>query len=134
MSAPDVVKVIEGLEACMVGDGSSPSCEDCPYATAGDDTCQTMDDLFGDALALLRTMVPRLMTEEELREAAPDTVIWCEQRDGVRTYLAPLIKYDDGVFANRYFGAAPEAAQLPNIRFWTARPGDRQREATAWQE
>ena len=128
MSAPDLLKVIEGLEgihAVAVGDGAFYVTA-CPF---GD-----FNRLLKDALALLRPMVPRLMTEEELREAAPDTVIWCEQRDGVRTYLAPLIKYDDGVFANRYFGAAPEAAQLPNIRFWTARPGDRQREATAWQE
>ena len=47
-------KVIKGLECCMVGDGHSPKCELCPYATVGDDTCQTMDELFTDAHALLK--------------------------------------------------------------------------------
>lgn len=51
-------KVIKGLECCMVGDGHSPKCELCPYATVGDDTCQTMDDLFADALALLKKQEP----------------------------------------------------------------------------
>jgi len=51
-------KVIKGLECCMVGDGHSPKCELCPYATVGDDTCQTMDGLFADALALLKAQEP----------------------------------------------------------------------------
>ena len=54
----NAVKVIRGLECCMVGDGHSPKCELCPYATVGDDTCQTMDDLFADAIALLKAQEP----------------------------------------------------------------------------
>lgn len=50
----DREKVIKGLECCMVGDGHCPKCELCPYGTVGDDTCQTMDGLFADALALLK--------------------------------------------------------------------------------
>lgn len=52
----DREKVIKGLECCMVGDDHSPKCELCPYATVGDDTCQTMDDLFADALVLLKAL------------------------------------------------------------------------------
>lgn len=52
-------KAIRGLECCMVGDGHSPKCEICPYATVGDDTCQTMDALFSDALALLKAQEQR---------------------------------------------------------------------------
>ena len=80
----------------------------------------------------LKVQEPRMMTEQEMRDAEPGAVIYCEQRDEVRTYLTPLIKYDDGVFENRFLGAEPEAAQLPNIRFWTSRPTDEQREATPW--
>lgn len=54
----DREKVIRGLECCMVGDEHSPKCEICPYATMGDDTCQTMDALFSDALALLKEQEP----------------------------------------------------------------------------
>lgn len=54
----DREKVIKGLECCMVGDGNDPDCEICPYATVGDDTCQTMDELFSDALELLKAQEP----------------------------------------------------------------------------
>lgn len=85
------------------------------------------------AIEALTAQEPRMMTEQEMRDAEPGAVIYCEQRDEVRTYLTPLIKYDDGMFENRFLGAVPEAAQLPNIRFWTSRPTDAQREATPWQ-
>ena len=55
---PDREKVIKGLECCMVGDGHSPKCELCPYTTIGDDTCDSMGALFGDALALLKAQEP----------------------------------------------------------------------------
>lgn len=85
-----------------------------------------------DALTLLKAQEPRVMTHYEMENAIPGTVVYCEQRDEVRTYLTPMIKYDDGVFENRFLGAEPEAVFLPNIRFWTSRPTDEQREATPW--
>lgn len=98
----------------------------------GDKIVDMPAPLIADALALLKAQEPRVMTEQEMRDAEPGAVIYCEQRDEVRTYLTPLIKYDDGVFENRFLGAEPEATQLPNVRFWTSRPTDEQREATPW--
>lgn len=84
------------------------------------------------AIEALTAQEPRMMTEQEMRNAEPGAVIYCEQRDEVRTYLTPLIKYDDGMFENRFLGAEPEATQLPNVRFWTSRPSDEVRRATPW--
>jgi hypothetical protein len=127
----DREKVIKGLECCVTMLDIYPHCEECPYADA-EGTCANMNGLHRDALALLKAQEPRVMTEQEMRDAEPGAVIYCEQRDEVRTYLTPLIKYDDGVFENRFLGAEPEATQLPNVRFWTSRPTDEQREATPW--
>lgn len=128
----DREKVIKGLECCRAN--LLPRCEECPYANIDEGTCFTMDRLHADALALLKAQEPRVMTEQEMRDAEPGAVIYCEQRDGVRTYLTPLIKYDDGVFENRFLGAEPEATQLPNVRFWTSRPTDEQRKAVKWDD
>ena len=72
-------KVIKGLECCMVGDGNSPDCEICPYATVGDDTCQTMDALFSDALALLNDRTADY--EACAREIGIHTCATCSRRD-----------------------------------------------------
>lgn len=122
-------KVIKGLECC---DGYCDDETGCPYY----DELEAFDcqeQLRADAIALLKEQEARVMTEQKMRDAEPGAVIYCEQKDEVRTYLTPLIKYDDGVFENRFLGAEPEATQLPNVRFWTSRPTDEQREATPWQ-
>ena len=54
-------KVITGLECCIVGGGVTPNCEECPYVTCGDDTCDSMDVLFGDALVLLNAQDAKLV-------------------------------------------------------------------------
>lgn len=126
----DREKVINGLE-CIVSsghDGMKDDCANCIYPGGGD----CLAPVLRDALALLKAQEPRVMTEQEMRDAEPGAVIYCEQRDEVRTYLTPLIKYDEGVFENRFLGAEPEATQLPNVRFWTSRPTDERREATPW--
>ena len=86
--------------------------------------------LIDDATALLKAQEPRVMTRAELEEAEPETVVWCEQRDSIRSYMTPMIKYEDGVYANRYLGADPIAADSSDlIRFWTSRPTEEQRMA-----
>ena len=126
-------QVVEALERCTQ-DPSYGTCAGCPYEGVGDTFAKCCLALMFDCLDLLKAQEPRLITEQEMRDAEPGAVIYCEQRDEVRTYLTPLIKYDDGVFENRFLGAEPEATQLPNVRFWTSRPTDEQREATPWEQ
>lgn len=64
--------VIKALECCIVGDGHSPKCELCPYATVGDYTCQTMDGLFTDAIALLKAQEPVAPVRKSFLVSAPD--------------------------------------------------------------
>ncbi|MBO7669720.1 MAG: hypothetical protein J6S60_03935 [Oscillospiraceae bacterium] len=87
---------------------------------------------YWDALELLRTGLPRVMTLEELEQAEIGTVVWCEQRTADRCYMTPMIKDDMGLFNARHLSADPRAARLPGVRFWTSRPTDEQREATPW--
>ena len=127
--------IIKALECCA---HIAHMCRDCPMTehrrryNAGEG-CDCWSKLADKALTLLKAQEPRVMTEQEMRDAEPGAVIYCEQRDEVRTYLTPLIKYDDGVFENRFLGANPEATQLQNVRFWTSRPTDEQREAVKWE-
>ena len=105
------------------------ACERAGFSSA---TVKMIEDALDTIEDALKAQEPRVMTENDMREAEPGTVIFCEQRDEVRTYLTPMIKYDDGVFENRFLGANPEAAQLANTRFWTSRPTDEQRRTTPW--
>lgn len=54
---PEREKVIKGLECC-IAEGSAPECEDCPYALPEDGTCERLDGMFKDALALLKAQEP----------------------------------------------------------------------------
>lgn len=76
--------VIKGLECCMVGDGHSPKCELCPYATVGDDTCQTMDVLFSDALALLKAQEAVDAIPVEWLESKERELLECEDKFNYR--------------------------------------------------
>ena len=118
----DREKVIKGLECCMVGDGHSPKCEICPYATIGDDTCQTMDALFGDALALLKAQEPRLVTESDFDGADEYGYIpvWTEEKDG-DMYCECILRV-----------AIPDPDDIGVVGYWTSRPTDEQREAVKW--
>lgn len=84
-----IEKVINGLECCMVGDGHSPKCEICPYATVGDDTCQTMDVLFSDAIALLKAQEP--VEPIQGRDDQDEDIFCCGVCSAVvgETYLGP---------------------------------------------
>jgi len=132
-NAVDREKVIRGLECCMVGDGHSPKCELCPYATVGDDTCQTMDDLFADALALLKAQEPRVMKIGEVRNwVNSDRVtrepVFIEMRSGVCAWII-----DDEV--REIPGAENLTSDLysKTWRCWTSRPDENRRAETPWE-
>lgn len=128
-------KVLHGLNSCGFYDGIPNICEvtECPYR---DNKAYCVHELAHDAgmliSELLKAQEPRVMTHYDMENVEPGNVVWCEQRDEVRTYLTPLIRYDD-IFENRWLGVEPQAVFLPNIRFWTSRPTDEQREAVPWE-
>ena len=125
-------KVMAGLECLTHVDFAvyKSECEkrDCPYK---DTDCEIA--VMTDAYNLLKAPEPRVMTCEDMKNAEPGTVVWCEQRDEIRTYMTPMIKYDNGFFENRFLGADPLAANLKNMRFWTSRPTEEQRKAVKWE-
>lgn len=51
-------KVIKGLECCILGNKHEPDCDVCPYSAGCNDTCDTMDEIHADALALLKGQEP----------------------------------------------------------------------------
>ena len=126
-------KVIKGLECCMVDDGHSPKCELCPYTTVGDDTCQTMDELFTDALALLKAQEPRVIKVGDVRNwVNSDRVtrepVVIEIRGGVCAWII-----DDEV--RELPGEANLSGDLygKTWRCWDKMPTDDQKEATPWE-
>ena len=93
---------------------------------------EEIDQTCYELLDYLHEQEPRLMTSKDMDNAEPGTVVWLEQRDEIRTYLTPMIKYDDGMFENRFLGVSTGAADLANTRFWSVKPSEEQRKATPW--
>lgn len=121
----DLEKVIKRLERFT----KDMECKDSIWCAIFDEDIDNLKD----ALELLRTRLPRVMTPEELEQAEIGTVVWFEQRSAERCYLMPMIKDDVGLYASRHLSADQTAARLPRVRFWTSRPTDVQREATPWE-
>ena len=131
---PDREIVIKGLECAIDPDhGGFKGCHSCEYRKDVDHLQWVCDGdrCIADALKLLKAQEPRVMTHYDMENVEPGNVVWCEQRDEVRTYLTPLIRYDD-IFENRWLGVEPQAVFLPNIRFWTSRPDEKRRAETPW--
>ena len=105
-------------------------CESCDLVQ-DDAELQTM---YTSVIGVLEAQTPHILTRAEMEDAEPGTVVWCEQRDEIRTYMSPMIKYDDGFFENKFLGASPEAVDLANTRFWSGKPTEEHRKAAAWHE
>jgi len=132
-------KVIKGLECCMVGDGHSPKCELCPYTTVGDDTCQTMDALFAEAIALLKAQEPRVVKISELTSGEP-MLVWLEDIDKKETVAGMIFDYVPGRLGFKLTDIASMDRIYPRIeeymtrwRCWTSRPSDGQRKEIPWE-
>lgn len=156
----DQEKVIKGLELCRYDPDpgmplkSEVSCDICPY---WDDTygCR-MNDMFDDAIALLKAQEPRVLTPEEMQAAA-------KNRDAVYVEESP-----EGSYARCFWGLVVDGIEPPkdggynypggvlfNVvdasdnmwdgdlyglktplgwRCWDKRPTEEQREATPWNQ
>lgn len=134
----DLEKTIQGLEICKQ-DGKLCFTEtECPYQKVFPKCCQA---LMADALSLLGTQGPRVMT---LTEAFDAEVAWLERYanpdDGVEPIIQPVIirYYENGYW--QCFIEQDESADLSlfldgfgtEFRFWTSRPTDEQRRVTPW--
>ena len=120
----EMEKVIKGLEACSLA-GTKEDCigYGCPYIIYNDevsDDCQ--EQMFDDALALLKAQEPRVIALEEYKALAEKAK---EERDPVWEEW-PRLKCTWEIPNQAYGGYGT------SWRCWTSRPTDEQREATPW--
>jgi len=136
----DIEKVVKGLECCMTGDGVVPNCEECPYTMVGNNTCDSVAALFGDALALLKAQEPKVMTLDEARTALHnDSIVWIELKDkliaaGIRMDETDyfLMQNDDVLNITDLDWEDMENEYGKRVRVWTAEPSEEQRKGTSW--
>lgn len=137
---PDREKVIRGLEACNRQSYNGSDCQNCPYYD-DEDTAElafgicNIQDMFDDALALLKEQEPRVMTREEVLTLPEGAVVWFEERsDDSRDYIGPLVSDGNGFFGDFGRGVDMHAAELKRKRCWTSRPTEEQRKAVPWED
>ena len=139
----DREKVIKGLECCS----SAEECgKQCPY---WDDKGACRTHLEADALALLKTQEPRVMTLEEVDALGDDDIVWLEclyTFDGKKTAtLKPAIYQSEnsGPEEDGYYCVVSSWGQsgfyhkdnyMDDWRCWTSRPDQATREAVKWDD
>lgn len=138
--------VAEGLK-CRAENRLMKDCEHCHYGWAmGRRWCCNFVKLSRDALKLLDRSAPRVLTEEELMALPDGSVVWEEffnGEEGVATHLGPGMVCAGQIIIPDSQGDLAEADLAEclrswpdddgnDFRYWSARPTDEQREATAW--
>lgn len=142
---PDLAKVIKGLE-CSIGTRGVKDCMDCPYDA--EEQCIGCDALLlRDAIELLKSQAPHVMTIEEVREStnmkwhAANGAMWLETRFGAiapcladleyqgefrvySLYLHPQNGSNTTWWAESYYNKA--------WRCWTRMPTQEQRREAEW--
>lgn len=133
-------KVIKGLEACSLA-GTEDDCVGygCPYLIYNDevsDDCQ--EQLFDDALALLKAQEPRVIQFDEIDNYE---VLWLEIRDfDSEEGLAPWVKTRSGNWFSPLFCGELRPDMILSTpeeygkfcRCWTFRPDEKRRKETPW--
>lgn len=119
-------KVIRGLEIHLK---PNSRCVGCPYPNNG--LCG--NQLYLDALSLLKAQEPMVMTPEEVADQPEGTVVWMEQHTEERDYISAMVCNGKGRIGNYGIGINLEDLDAKDIRFWTSRPTDAQREAVKWE-
>ena len=102
----------------------------------GSDTDKTLDR----AIALLKAQEPRVMTLEEVKRSAGETV-WVERWGDSKTIVAQFAPYDT-IDDSFYFFTIGNSVSYKvytedyykDWRCWTSRPTDEQRRAAKWDE
>ena len=133
-------KVLKGLECCA----DDIMCPDyCPYKAISDLGGDCRGELVHDALELLKSYEPHVMTQEEL-ENAIDSVVWIETKDlqeNSSSQYALLESYSRkyGYFyllhlRNEHPSVYPYTNINKTWRPWNIRPTDERRKAVKWNE
>lgn len=131
-------KVIWGLEACNRQSYNGSDCQNCPYYE-DEDTAElpfgicNIQDMFDDALALLREQEPRVMTLEEVRDS--DDWMWIEYLSGYVEWQKQsdiFGCYEDGVMWNDSTFDCNDSYGI-EWRCWTSRPTPEQMRDTKWE-
>lgn len=118
----DREKVMNGLSICS---GDDPDCQNCPYyGEYGDGFgCETI--MQRDAVSLLKSQEPRVMTLEEWWNAPEplDGECMCYEikNKGLEAVLVKVLKGCKALYGKEF-------------RCWTSRPTDEQRKAVKWVE
>lgn len=86
------------------------------------------------AINALKQEEPRLMKPEEVAKADDGTVVWVEKHTEERDYLSAMVCGGEGYIGNFYLSISVKDLESKNIRFWTSRPTDEQREAVKWDD
>lgn len=131
-------KVIRGLEACNRQSYNGSDCQNCPYYD-DEDTAElpfgmcNIQDMFDDALALLKEQEARVMTREEVIDLLQGSVVWFEEHSESGDYLRAMISSGTGFLGDFYLGVNAREVDYKRNRFWTSRPTEEQREREPWQ-
>ena len=129
-------KVIKGLEACSLA-GTKDDCigYGCPYLIYNDevvDDCQ--EQMFDDALALLKAQEPRVLALEEIHRGM---AVWLEDVDKADVILAIGGSSVGGAkcfISENDMSIAPKDAEYGiRWRAWNAEPSKEQREAVKFE-
>lgn len=134
----DWEKVIKGLEIHLK---PNSRCMGCPYPNNG--LCG--DQLYRDALALLKEQQPRVMTLEEAQHALHnDIVVWLEIKSEIFSGLFCGIRMDGTDYFTMQNGDVLSVTDLDGgnnaelygkgIRAWTAKPDEKVRTETPWEK
>ena len=123
-------KVIKGLESCLSPGHDCPL--DCPYCG----NCRG-DELYRDALELLKAQQPRVMTLDEVK-ASKDHDVWLELSGNIAEDVmtaTTITGCGTKGISTRYEALNYDMYEVRPYgwRCWTARPTDEQREVTPWE-
>lgn len=131
---PDREKVIKGLE---IHTKPNSRCVGCPYPNNG--LCG--DQLYHDALVLLKEQEAKCLTKEELSGLQEQQFVWIEGKSGSLYCLRiiGIIEWENGVTDIQF--DTPTAYVEKSTEFygsqykiWTAQPTAEQREAVEWND
>lgn len=141
----DKEKVLHGLDSCGFNDGIPNICEvtECPYR---DNKAYCVHELAHDAgmliSELLKAHEPRVMTLEEVKYS--EMPVWLEWN---YHFIKPALMHTDQVmtgdcrnaitfllFGDEEWYTYADDDYGKEIRCWTSRPTDAQREAIPWND
>ena len=138
-------KVIKGLRCCRnIGARLEDSCNICPYQTEKGRTCYA-DELFYDAIALLKAQEPRVMTFAEVKKhynLPPVFIDDLEMQEDYYQDIQPLyFEFPNQCAWDVHWRGSNQAQTYldewedrynKTWRCWTSRPDQAAREATPW--